>query len=146
MGHVGLTPQTAATEGGFGIRGKDANSASRIYRQALSLQVAGSFSVVLECVPDILAQEITQRLRIPTIGIGSGPACDGQVIVLYDLIGVYERLKPKFAKRYANVAQIIRDATAAFIKDVQNGVFPGKSETTTMPAEEAKKLRQEINR
>ena len=144
MGHVGLTPQTAASEGGFGIRGKDAASARRIYEQALLLQKAGAFSLVLECVPDVLAQEITKRLRVPTIGIGSGPGCDGQVIVLYDLVGIYERIKPKFAKRYANVAQTIRESAAAFIKDVESGEFPGKAQTATMAPEEAKKLKAEL--
>lgn len=144
MGHVGLTPQTAASEGGFGIRGKDADSAKRILEQSLQLQAAGAFSMVLECVPDVLAEEITKRLRVPTIGIGSGPACDGQVIVLYDLIGIYERLKPKFAKRYANVAQTIRESVAAFVKDVETGSFPGKEQTPVMPPQEAAKLKQAL--
>lgn len=142
MGHVGLTPQTAALEGGFGVRGKDAGSAKVIIEQALKLQSAGSFSVVLECVPDVLAEAITGQLRIPTIGIGSGPACTGQVVVLYDLIGLYERIKPKFAKRYTNVAETIRESARAFIKDVQSGAFPGKEQTPTMPAQEALKLKQ----
>ncbi len=144
MGHVGLTPQTAASEGGFGLRGKDAESASRIIAQAISLEEVGCFTMVLECIPDLVAQEITRRLRIPTIGIGSGPHCDGQVVVTYDLIGLFERFKPKFAKRYANVAQIIRQATAAYIQDVKAGRFPGKDETSSMSPEELAKLKRAL--
>ena len=144
MGHVGLTPQTAASEGGFGLRGKDAGSAAAILSQAMALEQAGCFSIVLEGLPDVVAAEITKRLRIPAIGIGSGPACDGQVVVLYDLIGLYERLKPKFAKRYANVAQTVREAAAAFVRDVTKGAFPGKEQTATMAPEEFAKLKREL--
>ena len=144
MGHVGLTPQTAPAEGGFGVRGKDADSASRIIMQAVSLQDAGCFAMVLEYVPDQVAQEITRRLRIPTIGIGSGPHCDGQVIVTYDLVGLFERFKPKFVKRYANVAETIRKAASAYVNDVRSGAFPGKEQTVTMAPEEAAKLKREL--
>ena len=146
MGHVGLTPQTAASEGGFGLRGKDAASAKTIIAQAQALEQAGCFAMVLECLPDVVAKEITARLRIPTIGIGSGPFCDGQVVVLYDLIGLYERLKPKFAKRYANVAHTVRESVSAFIKDVASGAFPGKEQTATMAPDQADKLRRELDR
>ena len=144
MGHVGLTPQTAPTEGGFGPRGKDADSAARIISQAVSLEAAGCFAMVLEYMPDEVAERITRRLRIPTIGIGSGPHCDGQVIVTYDLVGLFERFKPKFVKRYANVAETIRQATAAYVKDVRSGAFPGKEQTVLMAPEEAAKLKREI--
>jgi 3-methyl-2-oxobutanoate hydroxymethyltransferase len=144
MGHVGLTPQTAASEGGYGVRGKDAESAVRILGQAAALQEAGCFAMVLECVPDVVAQEITARLQIPTFGIGSGPACDGQVLVTYDLIGLYDRLKPRFIKRYADVAPMIRQAAAAYIQEVQSGVFPGKAQTPTMTPEELVKFKQEL--
>jgi len=146
MGHVGLTPQTAASEGGFGLRGKDAESASRIIAQAASLEAVGCFAMVLECMPDAVAQEITRRLRVPTIGIGSGPYCDGQVVVTYDLIGLFERFKPKFARRYANVAQTIRQATAAYVQDVRAGRFPGKDETASMPPQELAKLKRELGK
>src|SRR3989338_7467075 len=132
MGHVGLTPQTAASEGGFGMRGKDASSAARIIAQAISLQEVGCFALVLECVPDLVAKHITERLTIPTIGIGSGPHCDGQVVVTYDLIGLFERFKPKLVKRYAEVASAVREASAAYVKDVRAGVFPGKEQTVVM--------------
>jgi len=142
MGHVGLTPQTAAGEGGFGIRGKDAEAALRIIAQALSLQEVGCFAMVLECVPDLVAQEITQRLRIPTIGIGSGPWCDGQVLVTYDLIGLFERFTPKFVKRYADTAGTIREAAMAYIREVRAGTFPGTEHTVSMKPEEFARLKQ----
>ena len=144
IGHVGLTPQTALAEGGFGIRGKDAESAARIIGQALALQEVGCFAMVLECIPDLVAQEITKRLKILTIGIGSGPYCDGQVVVTYDLIGLFERFKPKFVKRYADAASLVRQAAAAFLRDVKAGAFPGKEQTISMAPEEFAKLKQEL--
>ena len=144
MGHVGLTPQTAASEGGFGMRGKDADSAARILAQALALERAGCFAMVLECVPDLVAQEITRRLKISTIGIGSGPHCDGQVVVTYDLLGLFDRFTPRFIKRYANLSQAVRDAAAAYVNDVRSGLFPGKEHTVTMTAEESVKFKQSL--
>ena len=144
IGHVGLTPQTALAEGGFGIRGKDAASAARIIGQALALQEVGCFAMVLECIPDLVAQEITKRLKILTIGIGSGPYCDGQVVVTYDLIGLFERFKPKFVKRYADAASLVRQAATAFLRDVKAGAFPGKEQTISMAPEEFAKLKQEL--
>ena len=144
IGHVGLTPQTAAGEGGYGMRGKDADSAARILGQAVALQEVGCFAMVLECVPDLLAQEITRRLKIPTIGIGSGPFCDGQVVVTYDMIGLFERMKPRFVKRYANAADLVRQAAAAYIQDVRSGEFPGPQQTVAMLPEEFAKLKQEL--
>lgn len=144
MGHVGLTPQTAAAEGGFGMRGKDAQSAARIIGQALALEEVGCFAMVLECVPDLVAQEITQRLRIPTIGIGSGPFCDGQVLVTYDLIGLFERFTPKFVKRYADLAETIRRAVSDYVRDVKAGAFPDKDHTVSMAPEEFARLKREL--
>ena len=140
MGHVGLTPQTAAAEGGFGMRGMDAESATRILTQAVSLQDAGCFAMVLECIHDELAHTITTGLEIPTIGIGSGPHCDGQVVVTHDLLGLFDRFTPKFVKQYALVGQTIREAAVAYIRDVKSGAFPGAPHTRTMPAEERRKL------
>ncbi len=144
MGHVGLTPQTASSEGGFGIRGKDAASAERILGQALALEEVGCFAMVVECVPDALAREITERLRIPTFGIGSGPGCDGQVLVTYDLIGLFERFRPRFVKRYAEVARVIREAATAYVREVHAGAFPGPEHTVAMAPEELQKLREEL--
>ena len=140
MGHVGLTPQTAAAEGGFGLRGKDAASASRILAQAVALQEVGCFAMVLECIPDVLAEEITARLAIPTIGIGAGPSCDGQVLVTHDLLGLYDRFTPSFVKRYADLGSVIRAAAAAYIQEVQAGAFPGAAQTRTMAPEELAKF------
>lgn len=144
MGHVGLTPQTAAAEGGFGLRGKDAESAARIIGQAIALQEVGCFAMVLECIPDVVAQEITQRLTIPTIGIGSGPWCDGQVLVTYDLLGLYDRFTPSFVKQYAALGTTIHDAVAAYVRDVKAGTFPGKEHTKTLAPEELARLKQEL--
>jgi 3-methyl-2-oxobutanoate hydroxymethyltransferase len=141
IGHVGLTPQTAAAEGGYGTRGKDAAAAARIVAQARALEQAGCFALVLECVPDLLAQELTRRLRVPTIGIGSGPWCDGQVLVTYDLVGLFERFRPRFVRRYAQVGQTVQEAAAAFVRDVRSGQFPGAAETVSMAPEEFAKLR-----
>ena len=142
MGHVGLTPQTAAGEGGFGMRGKTGEAAARIVAQALALEAAGCFAMVLECLPDAVAQEITARLRIPTIGIGSGPACDGQVLVTYDLLGLFDRFTPRFVKRYADLASTIREATAAYVEDVRTGRFPATAQTVMMAPDELIKFRQ----
>ena len=144
MGHVGLTPQTAQSEGGFKVRGVDAESALRILTQATALQEVGCFAIVLECIPDALAKEITDRLAIPTIGIGAGPHCDGQVLVTYDLLGLFERFKPKFAKRYADLAGAIRQAAAAYMEDVRVGTFPGNDQTFFMAPTELAKLKQEL--
>ncbi|PIQ84152.1 MAG: 3-methyl-2-oxobutanoate hydroxymethyltransferase [Candidatus Omnitrophica bacterium CG11_big_fil_rev_8_21_14_0_20_63_9] len=144
MGHVGLTPQTAVAEGGFGIRGKDVESALRIIGQAIALQEVGCFAMVLECVPDLVAKEITQRLRIPTIGIGSGPWCDGQVLVTYDLLGLYERFTPRFVKRYAQMGETVRHAVRAYIQEVKSAGFPGPAHTVGMSPEEAARLNAEL--
>jgi len=146
MGHVGLTPQTAASAGGFRVQGKEAESAARIITQAVALEEVGCFAMVLECIPDLVAQEITQRLRIPTIGIGSGPHCDGQVLVTYDLIGLFERFKPKFVKRYTDVASTVREAVAAYVTEVRAGVYPAKEQTVAMNPEEFAKLKHELGR
>ena len=124
MGHLGLTPQTAGRFGGFKVQGRDAATAEAIVRDAEALQAAGCFSVVLECLPDVLAQRITKRLRVPTFGIGSGPGCDGQVLVTQDLLGLYDRLQPKFVKRYAELGHQVQSAIAQFKRDVEQGQFP----------------------
>ena len=140
MGHVGLTPQTASGEGGFGIRGRDAESAARILAQALALEEVGCFAMVLECIPDQLAEDITRRLRIPTLGIGSGPHCDGQVLVSYDLLGLFERFRPRFVKRYAELGEAVRQAVRAYAQDIRCGQFPGPEHTVAMKPEEFAKF------
>lgn len=124
MGHLGLTPQRVAQLGGFKVQGKQAEAATRIVEEALALQEAGCFSIVLECVPAPVAQEVTARLAIPTIGIGAGAACDGQVLVMHDLLGLYNRMHPRFVKRYANLADIAGEAMQRYIAEVQCGAFP----------------------
>jgi 3-methyl-2-oxobutanoate hydroxymethyltransferase len=129
MGHVGLTPQSINTLGGYGTQGKDVASATLAIADALALEEAGAFAVVLECVPSELAERITELLSIPTIGIGAGLGCDGQVQVFHDLLGLGEFL-PKHAKRYADVGSAITGAVAAYAGEVRDGVFPGAPQST----------------
>ena len=124
MGHIGLTPQSVNAFGGFKVQGKGADAAKRMIDEAIALDEAGCFSIVLECVPAELAAYITERISIPTIGIGAGPACDGQVLVFHDLLGLYDGLTPKFVRRYADAGTTMRDALAKFISDVREGNFP----------------------
>lgn len=123
MAHLGLTPQSVHQMGGFRLQGKDAPGAERIRAQAQATQDAGAFSLVLEGVPASLAEEITRELTIPTIGIGAGPGTDGQVLVIHDLLGLSERT-PKFARRYADLSQVITQSVMAFAEDVEGGRFP----------------------
>ncbi len=125
MGHLGLTPQSIHKFGGYKLRGRTKKEAREIFDDAKRLESVGCFSVVLEKVPVALAKRITRALRIPTIGIGAGPYCDGQILVLHDMLGIYEEFKPRFVKRYANVGAIIKDAVANYIREVKSGIFPG---------------------
>jgi len=136
MGHIGLTPQTATMLGGFKAQGRTAAKASRLYEDALALQAAGCFSIVLEAVPAPLAEHITEALEIPTIGIGAGAACDGQVLVWHDLLGLYEGRAPRFVKQYAELAPTIRDAVAQYASDVRDGAFPEEKHTYAISDEE----------
>src|ERR671934_1150900 len=136
MGHVGLTPQSATMLGGFKTQGKTSEAASKLVDDALELEAAGCFSVVLEAVPAPVAAEITRRLRVPTIGIGAGVDCDGQVLVYHDLLGLTEGHLPRFVKRYASLSREIRDALEAYAADVRRGTFPGEEHTYAMTAEE----------
>jgi len=124
MGHVGLTPQRAEQLGGYKVQGKDSHEASCIQQQACSLQDAGCFSVVIECVPAKLAQSITSQLTIPTIGIGAGIHCDGQVLVLHDMLGITTKFKPRFVKQYAELGAAIQQAAEAFKHDIDQQAFP----------------------
>jgi 3-methyl-2-oxobutanoate hydroxymethyltransferase len=142
MGHIGLTPQSVNVVGGFKLQGKNADDAKRLVDEALALDRAGCFSIVLECVPSELAALITERVSVPTIGIGAGPACDGQVLVFHDLLGLYDGLSPKFVRRYANVGDEMQTAIGKFLDDIRTGRFPdGATESFHMSgAEELKKL------
>jgi len=135
MGHVGLTPQSVHAMGGFKVQGRDEASARAILDDAVALEQAGAYSIVLEGIPGELAKTITARLRIPTIGIGAGPDCDGQVLVVYDLLGMDDSFRPRFVRRYENLALRIRTAVEAYAKDVREGRFP--AEEHTVHAQEA---------
>ncbi|HEX9502362.1 MAG TPA: 3-methyl-2-oxobutanoate hydroxymethyltransferase, partial [Thermoanaerobaculia bacterium] len=142
MGHIGLTPQSVNVVGGFKLQGKNADEARRLIDEAVALDQAGCFSLVLECVPEELAALITERVRIPTIGIGAGPSCDGQVLVFHDLLGLYDGHTAKFVRRYANVGEEMHKAIAKYLDDVRSGRFPdGNAESFHMSStEELKKL------
>ena len=141
MGHIGLTPQTADKLGGFKVQGKDAETGQRLIEQASALEKLGCFSVVLECVPDKLAEIITQKLKIPTIGIGAGVNCDGQVLVSYDLLGLFERFTPKFVKKYVNLSPLISEAIVKYKEEVLAGEFPAPEHTFTIKKEELEKIK-----
>jgi 3-methyl-2-oxobutanoate hydroxymethyltransferase len=136
MGHIGLTPQSATVLGGFKAQGRTAEQAQRLYEDALALEAAGCFAVVLEAVPASVAARITEALRIPTIGIGAGVGCDGQVLVFHDLLGLYEGQAPRFVKRYADLATAIRGALESYAADVRGGRFPEEQHTYSIPDEE----------
>lgn len=145
MGHIGLTPQTAEKSGGFKVQGKDAEAAQRLIEQATALEKLGCFSLVLECVPDKIAGMITQRLKIPTIGIGAGVYCDGQVLVVHDMLGLFERYTPKFVKKYINLSPLIAKAIEEYKNEVIQGRFPGQEHSFTIKEEELKKLSEDIS-
>jgi 3-methyl-2-oxobutanoate hydroxymethyltransferase len=136
MGHVGLTPQTAPALGGWKVQGKDAEAARQIIDDALALEQAGACSVVLEMVPAPLAAHITARLSIPTIGIGAGSQCDGQVLVWHDMMGLYDKLQPRFVKQYADLSRVLAGALEQYCSDVLSGAFPGPEHSFKMKPEE----------
>ncbi len=140
MGHIGLTPQTADKLGGLKVQGKDAEHAKKIIEQAQELEKVGCFAVVLECVPDKLAKIITEKLKIPTISCGAGKYTDGQVLVLHDLLGLFDRFTPKFVKKYANLSPIILQAVKDYKKEVELGTFPDEAHSFSIKEEEIKKL------
>ncbi|MGE5279844.1 MAG: 3-methyl-2-oxobutanoate hydroxymethyltransferase [Deltaproteobacteria bacterium] len=139
MGHIGLTPQTAKE---FKVQGKDAQAARHVLESALALESAGCFSVLMECVPDRLAALITKRLRVPTIGIGAGPDCDGQVLVTHDLLGLFDRGIPRFVKKYEDLLDCMVGAFNRFRGDVESGRFPDKEHSYGMSEEELRKLEE----
>ena len=134
MGHIGLTPQSVNALGGYRVQGKTPGTADQLLRDARSVEAAGAFAMVLEAMPRELAAEITRTVHIPTIGIGAGPDCDGQVLVLHDMLGMTFQDAPKFARRYANVGEVIAHAVKEYCADVQNGSFPSDAESYHMPS------------
>lgn len=139
-GHLGLTPQSVNALGGFKVQGKGEEAAQRILDEARALEEAGAFAVVLECVPQALAEKITQSISIPTIGIGAGAGCDGQVLVYQDMLAMYSDMAPKFVKQYAQVGQVMKEAFAAYKKEIQEGVFPAQEHTFKMDESVISKL------
>lgn len=140
MAHVGLTPQRVAQFGGFKVQAKTARAARQLIDNAVALEDAGAFSIVLEGIPAPVAQQVTERLGIPTIGIGAGSACDGQVLVLHDVLGLYGEFKPKFAKRYVDLGPLIADALHRFDAEVREGTFPDAEHSFTMKETERASL------
>jgi 3-methyl-2-oxobutanoate hydroxymethyltransferase len=143
MGHVGLTPQSLHAMGGFKVQGKTPGAAEQLVRDARAVEAAGAFAIVLEGIPRELAALITRELRIPTIGIGAGPECDGQILVIHDLLGLSFSPLPKFARQYTNLSEIISSAAREYCTDVRRGSFPSDAESYHMP--EPRTSRKEIN-
>lgn len=142
MGHIGLTPQTISMLGGFKVQGRDAQAAQKIIDDALSLEEAGVFSVILEAIPAPIAKMITERLKIPTIGIGAGVYCDGQVLVVHDLLGLFDRFTPKFAKRYVNLSELMLGAFQSYIEEVRRGDFPTDQHSFHIDEKELSKVKE----
>ncbi|MCX5667948.1 MAG: 3-methyl-2-oxobutanoate hydroxymethyltransferase [Candidatus Omnitrophica bacterium] len=142
LGHLGLTPQTVSKLGGFKVQGKDAEGANKILEQAYALERAGCFAIVLECVPDRVAKLITKKLSIPTIGIGAGPDCDGQVLVTNDMVGLFDRFVPKFVKQYVKLSAVISDGLKKYKDEVEKGIFPDATHSFSIKDEEIKKLKK----
>jgi len=140
MAHIGLTPQTASQLGGFKVQGKDVAAAERMITEAKALEEAGAFAIVLEAIPAQLAALITKKISIPTIGIGAGPHCDGQVLVIHDMIGLFDRFVPKFVKQYAKISQTIVEALNTYAEEVSSGKFPGPEHSFTMKEEVLERL------
>jgi 3-methyl-2-oxobutanoate hydroxymethyltransferase len=140
MAHIGLTPQTVDKIGGFKVQGKDAEQAKRLIQQAKELEKIGCFAIVLECVPDKIAEIITNEIKIPTIGIGAGVKCDGQVLVIHDILGLFGRYTPKFVKKYANLSPLILKAVEEYKNEVIGEKFPDKEHSFTIKEEELKKI------
>ena len=132
VGHIGLTPQTASQLGGYKVQGKDVESARRMLQSARDLESAGAFSLVLECIPSQLSKVISEAVSIPTIGIGAGRFCDGQVLVTHDMVGMFEKFVPSFVKKYINLAPQIKEAVAAYNKEVKSGDFPNEEQSFSM--------------
>ncbi len=144
MGHIGLTPQSATMLGGFKAQGRTAKKARDLLRDALALEQAGCFALVLEAVPEPVAARITESLEIPTIGIGAGGRTDGQVLVWHDLLGIYEGHAPRFVKQYADVAGVIRAGLEAYVTEVRSGAFPAEQHTYSMPEDELAEFEQAV--
>ncbi len=140
MGHLGLTPQSINAFGGYKVQGKDEAAAKKLLSDALALEKAGVFAIVFECIPSALSKLLTERLSVPTIGIGAGKDCDGQILVYQDMLGMFSDFTPKFAKRFANVGEIMTNAFKEYTREVGEGVFPAKENGYDISAEAIEKL------
>lgn len=140
MGHLGLTPQSVNAFGGFKVQGKNVEAAEKLIEDALAIEKAGAFAIVLECIPEKLAALITEKLSIPTIGIGAGRYCDGQILVYADMLSMYSGFKPKFVKQFANVGEAMTEGFKRYIEEVNNGSFPAKENTFAIDEEVLEKL------
>jgi len=140
MGHLGFTPQSIHSLGGFRVQGRTAKDALKLIRDALALERAGAFAIVLEMVPMTVAKLITERVKVPTIGIGAGNACDGQILVTDDLLGKYTDMKPRFVRRYANLAEICEEAVSSYAADVKTQAYPSAEESFSLAEEEEQLL------
>jgi len=144
MGHVGLTPQTATALGGYRSQGRTAEKAMKVVEDALALQEAGCFAIVFEAVPAALTEAVMPRIAIPVIGIGAGPATDGQVLVFHDLLGIYDGHAARFVKRYGNIREQMIDGVRRYSEDVRTRRYPEPEHTYTMAPDEAARLRSEL--
>lgn len=140
QGHIGLTPQTATSLGGFKVQGKTTEAARKLLDDARAMEDAGCFSIVMEAIPAALGEHLTDQLSIPTIGIGAGSSCDGQVLVIHDLVGMYDRFTPKFVKQYAKVSTPVAEALAQYKAEVEDRTFPGPEHSFAMKSEELRRL------
>ncbi|OPJ57435.1 3-methyl-2-oxobutanoate hydroxymethyltransferase [Clostridium chromiireducens] len=140
MGHLGLTPQSVNAFGGFKVQGKDESAAKQLIEDAVLLEKAGVFSIVLEGIPEKVAELITKSVSVPTIGIGAGKHCDGQILVYQDMLGMFNDFVPKFVKQYANVGTVMREAIGSYVQEVQEGTFPEEKHTFKIDENELKKL------
>lgn len=140
LGHIGVTPQTATLHGGYRVQGKSVSAGDELVNDAVALEEAGAFGIVLEMITEDIAKVITKRVSVPTIGIGSGRFCDGQVLVMHDILGLYPKFTPRFAKRYVDVASVIRDALGKYTDEVRNKVFPDEERVFKMEEDQRLKL------
>ena len=143
MGHLGMTPQSVNATGGFKVQGKTLDAARKLFADAKAVEAAGAFAVVLECVPEKLAAFLSKKLTIPTIGIGAGAGCDGQVLVYQDMLGMFSDYKPKFVRHFAEVGTVMQNAFAAYIQALQDGSFPAQAHTYAISDEVMEQLEQE---
>jgi len=144
MGHIGLTPQSALQLGGFKVQGKSLESAKQIIKDAIALEKAGAFAITLEGIPSPVAKIITETVQVPTIGIGAGCDCDGQILVIHDLLGLFDRYIPKFVKRYAHLGEEMRQAINTYCSEVRDGVFPDEEHSFSMSQELAEQLKADL--